>query len=46
MTCIRTAWDRVLETSGVAMVPEVHVLGRWDPAVWPLPGMGRPPTLG
>ena len=46
MRCIRTAWEQVLATSGVRLIPEVHVLGRWDPQLWPLPGVGNAGTLG
>lgn len=34
MACIRTAWERVRETQGVTLVPEVRVLGDWPD--WPL----------
>lgn len=37
MGCIRLAWETVLAETGVRLTPEVHVLGEWDPAVWPLP---------
>ena len=37
MRCIRKAWDTVLAETGVRLVPEVHVLGEWDPEIWPLP---------
>lgn len=46
MRCIRTAWDGALAAGGVRLVPEVHVLGRWDPNLWPLPGVGNDVTLG
>jgi UDP-N-acetylmuramate dehydrogenase len=39
MTCIRTAWERVRVTTGVSLVPEVHVLGRWQTGAWPLGGL-------
>lgn len=38
MTCIHTAWSRVKAESGVLLVPEVHVLGAWPAALWPLSG--------
>lgn len=38
MTCIHTAWSRVKAETGVALVPEVHVLGAWPAALWPLSG--------
>lgn len=36
MACIRQAWTAVGEQTGVSLVPEVRVVGEWDPAVWPL----------
>jgi UDP-N-acetylmuramate dehydrogenase len=36
MACIRTAWSAVREATGVALEPEVRVVGAWDPAIWPL----------
>ncbi len=36
MTCIRTAWGRVLQETGVALVPEVQVFGEWPAELWPL----------
>ncbi len=38
MTCIHTAWSRVKAETGVVLVPEVHVLGAWPAALWPLSG--------
>lgn len=38
MACIRVAWERVLDTHGIALVPEVHVLGDWPD--WPLAAAG------
>ncbi len=36
MHCIRTAWGRVREQTGVVLVPEVRVLGEWPADMWPL----------
>lgn len=36
MHCIRTAWERVREQTGVVLVPEVRVLGEWPADMWPL----------
>ncbi|MES2638470.1 MAG: UDP-N-acetylmuramate dehydrogenase [Myxococcota bacterium] len=36
MACVRLAWERVRAETGVSLVPEVHVLGDWPRAVWPL----------
>ncbi len=36
MSCIRTAFGRVLQQTGVALVPEVQVFGEWPPELWPL----------
>jgi UDP-N-acetylmuramate dehydrogenase len=36
MRCIRAAWEGVRAHAGVTLTPEVHVVGRWDPALWPL----------
>lgn len=36
MRCIRKAWDTVRAETGVSLVPEVHVVGEWDPELWPL----------
>ena len=36
MGCIRLAWERVRDETGVRLVPEVHVLGEWPSEVWPL----------
>lgn len=36
MRCIRTAWATVRAETGISLVPEVHVLGRWAPEEWPL----------
>ncbi|MDP2317035.1 MAG: UDP-N-acetylmuramate dehydrogenase [Pseudomonadota bacterium] len=36
MACVRIAWERVRAETGVALVPEVHVLGEWPGGVWPL----------
>jgi len=36
MACVRIAWERVRAGAGVTLVPEVHVLGEWPAAVWPL----------
>jgi UDP-N-acetylmuramate dehydrogenase len=38
MACIRAAYLGVRERFGVALVPEVHVVGDWPEDVWPLPG--------
>lgn len=38
MTCIHTAWSQVRARTGVSLVPEVHVLGEWPAALWPLSG--------
>jgi UDP-N-acetylmuramate dehydrogenase len=46
MTCIRTAWEAVERTAGVALVPEVHVLGDWPAHLWPLPAVGKAGTSG
>ncbi|MSQ00529.1 MAG: UDP-N-acetylmuramate dehydrogenase [Myxococcales bacterium] len=40
MTCLHTAWSRVRQQTGVALVPEVQVFGAWPPELWPL----IPPT--
>lgn len=37
MSCIRAAWEGVHRETGVTLTPEVHVVGEWDPEVWPLP---------
>lgn len=46
MRCIRLAHDTVLRETGVSLEPEVRVLGRWDPELWPLtrPGETSPET--
>lgn len=36
MACIRLAWETVGATSGVWLVPEVHVVGSWPSGDWPL----------
>lgn len=36
MRCIRLAHDTVLRETGVRLVPEVRVVGRWPPELWPL----------
>lgn len=36
MRCIRAAWEGVRAHAGVSLHPEVHVVGRWDAAMWPL----------
>jgi len=36
MACIRAAWTTVRAETGVALVPEVHVLGAWSAEEWPL----------
>jgi UDP-N-acetylmuramate dehydrogenase len=36
MACIRAAYDRVRAETGVSLVPEVRVLGRWPAECWPL----------
>lgn len=33
--CIRLAWRRVFEATGVRLVPEVHVIGDWEEDEWP-----------
>jgi len=35
LACMRKAWDGVYEHSGVALVPEVHVVGEWTEKEWP-----------
>jgi UDP-N-acetylmuramate dehydrogenase len=39
MRCICAAWEGVRAHAGVTLTPEVHVVGRWNPALWPLPGV-------
>lgn len=39
MRCIRTAWETVLNETGISLQPEVHVLGDWPENVWPFPGV-------
>ena len=38
MTCIHAAWSEVRLRTSIALVPEVHVLGDWPAALWPLSG--------
>jgi UDP-N-acetylmuramate dehydrogenase len=40
MGCIRAAWDTVRRETGVTLTPEVHVVGDWDPSIWPLVSPG------
>lgn len=35
LACMRAAWDGVREHAGVALVPEVHVVGVWPENEWP-----------
>lgn len=42
MACILTAWRTVAARTGVRLVPEVRVVGRWPADVWP-PGL--PPSV-
>lgn len=37
MACIAECHRRVLAERGVALVPEVHVVGAWPKNLWPLP---------
>lgn len=37
MMCIQQAYRTVSEQTAIRLTPEVHVLGRWEKNLWPLP---------